>query len=225
MSSASFGAWVRKQREDKGWSQRQFAALSGLTNAAVSRVESNCHETHTITTMEKIAYALGVPLAVVVQAAGHNLGLPEYELAVANSPIVQLPIIRRVSPLITPLVQEVNVMGHAAVDRSHLSGRPGRYFLVRVADDSMVGANMVPQLSLVLVRQCSRAAEGEIALVSVGSEDAAFRFVAFTGDRVVLTAANPVVRPRIVPRTTAHILGVAIEVMTYTRITKNTNGE
>lgn len=224
MNSASFGAWVRKRRKDKGWSQRQFAALSGLTNAALSRLERDHHDTHTITTMEKIAYALGIPLAVVVQAAGHDLGLPEQEVAATDSLIVQLPIVRRVSPLITPLVQEVNVMGHAAVERSRLFGSPHRYFLVRVADDSMAGANMVPKLSLVLVRKCSSAAEGEVALVSVGSEDAVFRYVAFTGDRVVLTAANPAVRPRIVPRTTAHILGVAVEVMTYTRIT-NMNGE
>lgn len=51
MNSASFGAWVRKRREDKGWSQRQFAALSGLTNAALSRLERDHHDTHTITTM------------------------------------------------------------------------------------------------------------------------------------------------------------------------------
>jgi len=220
-SFETFGAWIEKRREDRGWSQRKLATLAGITNAALSRLEHGQHDAHEMATLQKLACALNLPLATVIQAAGYDLGLREAEArASADSPVVQLPIVRRVSPLIAPLAGEANIMGYATVERSHLTGDPNQYFLVRVADDSMIGADMVPELSLVLVHRSTKAGNDDIALVSVGSEDAVFRFVTFTGDKVVLTAAHSAVRPRVVPRRAAHIFGIAIEVITRRRITK-----
>lgn len=218
---ASLGAFIERTRLEKGWSQRELARLAGCSNAEISRLEHDEYKAPTIALLEKVSYALGVSLAVMIQMAGYNLALEGLEVAAASERYVaQLPIIRIASPLITPLTQEGNVMGYAAVDGDHLDSDPRNYFLVRVADDSMSGAGMAPQQSLVLVRTQDSASSGDIVLVTVGAEEAAFRYIAFTGDRAVLTAANPSVRPRVVPRTAARILGVAVEVITYTRITK-----
>ncbi|MEA4884974.1 MAG: S24 family peptidase [Clostridia bacterium] len=219
--NASLGAFVEKTRFDKGLSQRDLARLAGCSNAEISRLEHDDYKNPTIALLEKVAYALGVPLVVLIQMAGYNLGLEGLEVAGASdNPIVQLPIIRTTSSLVTPLVQEANVVGYAAVDRDHLDGDANDHFLVRVTDDSMEGVGMTPNVSLVLTRKQFTAEHGDIALVAVGSEAATFRYVGYAGDRIVLTATNPSVRPRMAPRVTAHILGVAVEVITYTRITK-----
>ena len=220
---ASFGDYITKLREDRGLSQHKLAEVTGMTNAAISRLERNQYRSRpTIAAMERLSYGLQIPLAVLIQVAGYDLGLAELEVAVASdNSALQLPIIRDASALITPLVQRANIIGYAAIDSFRLSdGGPNDYFLVKVTDDSMIDANMFPDLSRVLVRKQQEAKSGDIALIAVGVEAAALRFVDFIDNRVVLTGANSAVRPRMVPRATAHILGIAIEIITYRRITK-----
>lgn len=219
---ASFGRHIAKMREDRGWSQRKTAELAGMTNAELSRLERGQYERPSLAMMEKLSYALDVPLAVLIQMAGYNLGLPELTAALEkDNPLVQLPIVRHASPLVVPLIQEANIVGYAAVDSAHLpDGNPSGYFLVRVRDESMSGANMLPDVSLVLVRKQHKADNGDIALVAVGPEDAVFRYITISDNKAILTATNPAVGLRVVPKATAHILGIAVEVITYTRITK-----
>lgn len=219
-----FGTYLAKLRTDRGWSQRTLAILAGCTNAEISRIESGEYKQPTLAMLEKLSYALGVPLLSLIDAAGYDIGL------VANQGgaevCARIPIIRRATALLQPVTQEANIVGYATVDSSSLlaGDEPGLYYLVAITDDTMSDAGMIPHRSHVLVRRQFTAHDGDIVLVAVGSEDAAFRVVEFQGERAVLTATNPAVLPRDVPIATAHILGLAVEVRTCTRLVGNEEG-
>lgn len=61
------GRQIRETREARGWSQTELAHRAGLRQHAVSRLESG-DVVPTLTTLERIAEALGIGLSVTSAA-------------------------------------------------------------------------------------------------------------------------------------------------------------
>jgi len=57
---------VRELREAKGLSQRQLAAVAGITQATISNIETGRVKGVDFTTLEKLAKALGVNAALLI---------------------------------------------------------------------------------------------------------------------------------------------------------------
>lgn len=62
------GIAIRCLREKDGWSQTAFAATVGLTQAGLSNIEIEAKGT-TISTLNRIARALSVPVAAILREA------------------------------------------------------------------------------------------------------------------------------------------------------------
>jgi len=61
-----FGKRLRALREERGWSQEEFADRAGLHRTYVSAVERGVRNP-TLTVLERLAKALGVSMAELVQ--------------------------------------------------------------------------------------------------------------------------------------------------------------
>ena len=57
---------IRELREKKGWSQIELARRSGVTQSAISDIESAKTKNPRIDTMDAIARALNVPIARLI---------------------------------------------------------------------------------------------------------------------------------------------------------------
>ena len=68
---AAFGLAVRFARSRRGWSQEKLAVEAGLDRAYVSRIERGDVEPG-LSVQERIAVALGMPLAELVADAGRE---------------------------------------------------------------------------------------------------------------------------------------------------------
>jgi ribosome-binding protein aMBF1 (putative translation factor) len=66
----AFGAAVRTARLRNGWSQEKLAAVAGLDRTYVSGLERGVRNP-ALTTQERIADALGVPLRDLLPGGGH----------------------------------------------------------------------------------------------------------------------------------------------------------
>ena len=62
-----FGKHLRALREERGWSQEEFADRAGLHRTYVSAVERGVRNP-TLSVLERLAKALGVSMAELVQA-------------------------------------------------------------------------------------------------------------------------------------------------------------
>lgn len=66
----SLGEYIAAKRKEKGWSQRDLAAASSISNAEISRLESGKRKEPSPSVLKEIAKALGVPFEELLQAAG-----------------------------------------------------------------------------------------------------------------------------------------------------------
>lgn len=66
-----FGGVVRKLRLDRGLTQAQLATAAGVTSAYVARVETDPQTKPSRSVIERLADALDVSPAVLMQAGGH----------------------------------------------------------------------------------------------------------------------------------------------------------
>ena len=62
-----FGKRLRQLREERGWSQEEFADRAGLHRTYVSAVERGVRNP-TLSVLERLAKALGVKLSELVQS-------------------------------------------------------------------------------------------------------------------------------------------------------------
>ncbi len=58
---------MRRLRQSKGWSQEEFAHLAGLHRTYISDLERGARNP-TITVVDKLAVALGVPVGALLDA-------------------------------------------------------------------------------------------------------------------------------------------------------------
>ena len=66
----SLGEYISKKRKEKGWSQRDLASASNISNAEISRLESGKRKEPSPSVLKEIAKALSVPFEELLQAAG-----------------------------------------------------------------------------------------------------------------------------------------------------------
>jgi transcriptional regulator with XRE-family HTH domain len=65
---ARFGFAVQAARREHGWAQEQLSEAAGLDRTYISGLERG-HRNPTLSTQERIAVALGCPLADLIRAA------------------------------------------------------------------------------------------------------------------------------------------------------------
>jgi transcriptional regulator with XRE-family HTH domain len=65
---ARFGLAVRAARRERGWAQDELSEAAGLDRTYISGLERG-QRNPTLTTQERIAAALGCPLADLIKAA------------------------------------------------------------------------------------------------------------------------------------------------------------
>jgi len=69
----SLGSIIRKLREEKGFSQRQLASLSGVSNTEISRIESSERKQPSQETLSKLAKCLSISYEELLVAAGYHI--------------------------------------------------------------------------------------------------------------------------------------------------------
>jgi transcriptional regulator with XRE-family HTH domain len=84
MDDYTFDRWLRDKRRERGWTGPELAAKSGVSKQVISNIErqaphpiSNSPYRPKVETVDKLAEALGGPLAEARQAAGYASQLPK----------------------------------------------------------------------------------------------------------------------------------------------------
>lgn len=67
----SAGEYVRRKRLQRGMSQRQLAAVSGISNSEISRIEAGERSNPSPGVLRLLASALGVPYEEILAEAGY----------------------------------------------------------------------------------------------------------------------------------------------------------
>ena len=63
----SLGEYIAAKRKEKGWSQRDLATASNISNAEISRLESGKRKEPSPSVLKEIAKALGVPFEELLE--------------------------------------------------------------------------------------------------------------------------------------------------------------
>ncbi|WP_298595155.1 helix-turn-helix transcriptional regulator [uncultured Mitsuokella sp.] len=66
----NLGEYISQKRKEKGWSQRELAAASDISNAEISRIESGKRKEPSPSVLKSIANALSIPVEDLLQVAG-----------------------------------------------------------------------------------------------------------------------------------------------------------
>ena len=82
MNKQSFGQYITKVREEKSIRQRGLAALSGLTNSTINRIEADTVKPD-VATLEKLASALNIDKEILLSKCGYS-EIPEKFVAIAR---------------------------------------------------------------------------------------------------------------------------------------------
>jgi DNA-binding XRE family transcriptional regulator len=70
--SETLAAFVRRNRQDRGWTQTQLAAKAGISQAFVSGIERGINARPEPDTLRSLASAFGVPYMLLMEAAGYT---------------------------------------------------------------------------------------------------------------------------------------------------------
>ena len=199
------GSVIKKRREELGFSQRQLAYLSNVSNTEISRIEAGERKKPSQEILKQLAAPLRLKKEELLELAGYYVGskIPG-EIQVGE--IIPIPIygdIRAGDPM---LVCE-EVIGHEYVTADDVRG--GEYFFLRVKGDSMIGARL-HEGDLVLVRKQPDIEEGQIGVFMIEGE-ATIKTYHRQGNIAILTPENPECKPVIVPLKSLVIIGEVIE--------------
>jgi len=202
---SAIGQLVKREREKRGWTQRQLAIYAGVSNTAISDMESGKSPRPSADLLVKVSRGFGIDVAPMLVATGYldSTAMPRDRFVTV--PIIG--VIRAGPPLMA--IQEED--GGEEVPE-HTVKSEGYYFL-RVRGDSMTGLGIMPG-SLVLVRPAVEVPSGAIAVVIENRDDACVKIVKYDGDRVILRSANPDYPDRRIPREEMQVIGEVVEVRT-----------
>ncbi|MHB9110767.1 MAG: LexA family protein [Armatimonadota bacterium] len=201
----AIGELLKREREKRGWTQRQLAIYAGVSNTAISDTESGKSPRPSADLLVKVSRGLGIDVAPLLVATGYldSTAMPRERFVTV--PIIG--IIRAGPPLMA--IQEED--GGEEVPE-HTVKSEGYYFL-RVRGDSMTGLGIMPG-SLVLVRPTVEVPSGTVAVVIENRDDACVKVVKFDGDRVILRSANPDYPDRKLQCSEVQVIGEVVEVRT-----------
>lgn len=219
---------VKAYRAKNELSQRQFAALCGLSNGYISMIEKNENPktrqplTPSIPALNKIATVLGYTLDELLALAD------DMPVVVTDTPvplpanILPMPKMKRV-PLIGTIACGTPIL--AVEDATEFINAPEGLsdidFALECKGDSMINARIFPG-DIVYIKQQPVVENGEIAAVLIGDE-ATLKRVYYTpgNDRITLQACNPLYSDMIYTGPELNdikILGKAVWFMSKVRI-------
>lgn len=69
MNKVEFGQWVRKEREDREWSQSDLARESGLYRSLINNIENGVSESSP-KTLTALGHAFGYPIEFMFEIVG-----------------------------------------------------------------------------------------------------------------------------------------------------------
>jgi HTH-type transcriptional regulator, competence development regulator len=75
----NFGQYIKKLRSDNGLSQRDLSAVSGISNAEISRIETGERKNPSYLVLKAISPHLNIPYEKLLQKAGYIDSLEESE--------------------------------------------------------------------------------------------------------------------------------------------------
>lgn len=127
----SLAAFVRRNRQARGWTQTQLAHKAGISQAFVSGIERGINPRPEPDTMSRLAEVLNIPFPLLMEIAGY---MPEIARARAEvveiHPGVTLVVTARSGERGTPLLVTESVAhllaALAAVEASALADTEGR---------------------------------------------------------------------------------------------------
>lgn len=169
------GERIRRLREERGWSQAELARRTRLSPQYMCDIELG-KASPALNTLERIAAALGVPVA----------GLLSDRM---TEEVVEVPVLGRV-PAGGPVVSEETVIGYLPLPRRYADEG---FICLEVRGDSMEGAGIYDG-DHVLVKLQPTAENGQTVVARVGGEVTVKRFYR-VGDKVRLEPANAAHRP------------------------------
>lgn len=213
-------AELLRRAQGRGRSLRRFAEEAGISASYISRLARGMREEPpTPEVIRKIADVAqnGVTYDDLMAAAGWidesvtelirrwREDTPYYRIP---SDLYIIPVVGSIAAGI-PIDRIETVEGFLAVDPLLLSGAEG--FALRVKGDSMSG-DRIYDGDVVIVRKQESIEPHEIAVVSVGNEDATLKRVRIINGNAVLLSSNPEYDPIVVPASEVKVIGKVIEV-------------
>lgn len=174
------GEYIKKLRNDYGYSQEQLGAMVGVKRAAVQKWESGKVQNLKRETIKKLSEIFNVSPSTFVDETSYD---------VLYDNIIPLPKTKMV-PLVgtiacgTPILAEENIESMVPMPE-HIHAD----FALRCKGDSMINARILDN-DIVYIRKQETVENGEIAAVLIDNEATLKRFYRY-GDTVVLRAENP----------------------------------
>ena len=204
---------LKDLRKKAGLTQQALGNKVGVQKAAVQKWESGRVVNLKRSTIKQLAEIFHVTPMYLV-------GLEEGELPPATmddvpdaepvdlSDMVKVPIIGSVKAGPNGLAYQ-DQTGYVAVDSRDVNG--GRYFILQIYGDSMIGEGIMPG-DLALVREQSEIDSGDLAVVLVEEDEMEGRIkrVYFNKNSITLQSSNPAYPPEVFTgrdRAKVHIVG------------------
>ena len=192
----TLGELIVGYRQEKHLSQRQFATASGLSNGYISMLERGVNPNTnqpiipTLPALKKLADCMGITVEDILSRVDD---MP-VSLTVDDPPPLPSNIIPMSSTYKVPLVGTI-ACGQPilAVESADEVVEVPEYvqadFALRCKGDSMINARIFDG-DIVYIHSQPEVENGQIAAVRIG-EEATLKKVYYTGNRLVLRAANP----------------------------------
>lgn len=238
----TFGEYLRRKRERKGYSVNQLALYSGVSAAQISRIENGVRNAPKPETIFKLAVALDVSSTEMMAAAGHIptedpilRGIARSnqnsmkDLTERNRKFIEAALskMRADDAQKTTDVRMVPVLGTIKAgydlyaDQQVIDYKPaaaadvadGEYFYLVVKGDSMI-EDGIKEGMRVLVRRQDWVDEGKIGVVLINGDEATLKRVYHDQyDQIILQASNPKYKPLILSIDDARIQGQVTQVV------------
>lgn len=177
MTTNNFGQRLREAREERGWTQKELAEISGTTHSTISRSETSVHNPK-VTIVGKLAKALGVNPAWLMGADVNKY------IDYNNFNFKEIPIVGTIAAG-KPILALENIEGTEYVHESDASD-----FCLRVKGNSMTGARIYDG-DLVYIRTQEDVENGEIAAVIINNEEATLKRIFKYNGMILLKSENP----------------------------------
>lgn len=194
-------------RKARGWSLRHLERISGVSNTAISHIETGKQTNPTTETIKRLADAFGVTPDYLLGRTEH-MTVPKG----SDNDIERLPIVGHTHAG-DPTWAEEAVDGWITLPKEELRNG-GPYFCLRVEGDSMTP--LIPDGALIVVRQQPTVENGEIAVVLWPNDNMAHVRRVFRDDQrkvIILQAENRTYPPITRKPGEVKILGRVVKVL------------
>jgi len=202
----TIGEYIKKLRRDKGWSQRLLSYKSGLSNAAISKIETN-KRIPEIDSLTSLARAFGIDRDILISIRDGSQESTYSTDDIIPAEMVNLPVVGTVRAG-APILAVENIERYMPVASMFLS-KASEYYILRIKGDSM--NQLFREGSFVVIERTSDIEDGNIAVVGLNGSEATIKRVQFKDDGIILypMSHNPVHQPNFyhMEKDDVHILG------------------